>query len=142
MTQSLPKLEDTLLYAVLSDGGSRSKSWLSYKNSDHITGDTAQMGFLGYVQVAAMKSDNQMKAFVRRVCSDMGVKIVDEGGFTGMVIFYSGTDNFQSYDRLREEIRSAANAPHAWAQWATPAPSQLHTGKEVASGPRKGFSLL
>ena len=39
MIQSLPKLEDTLLYAVLSDGGGRSKSWLSYKNSDHITGN-------------------------------------------------------------------------------------------------------
>merc|ERR1719353_1409809 len=125
MTQSLPKLEDTLLYAVLSRADARSPSWLSYKNSQHVTGDTAQMGFLGYVQVAAMKSDTEMKKFVRRVCTDMGVKVVDEGGFTGMVQFYSGTNNFQSYDRLKEEIRSAANAPHAWAQWTqTSAPSQ------------------
>jgi hypothetical protein len=134
MTQSLPQLEDTLLYAVLS-----SPSWLAYKNSDHINGDKAELSFMGYVQVAAMKSDDQMKKFVARVCHDMGVKIVDEGGFTGMVKYYSGHDNFQSFDRLRSEIKSAANAPHSWAQWVR---APANTAASSPSSRTKGFSLL
>jgi hypothetical protein len=120
-TQDIAKLEATLLYAVLTY---TKHPWLSYKNSDHITGDTAKLGFEGYVQVAAMRSDTEMKKFVRRVATDMKVDVVDEGGFEGMVKFYSGTDNFQSYDKLQSEIKSAANAPHSWAGWnkaATPA---------------------
>jgi len=111
--QSLEKLESTLLYAVLT----YSHPWLTYKNSDGVTGDTAQLNFVGYVQTAALRSDVQMKKFVRRVCQDMKVKIVDEGGFEGMVKYYSGTDNFQSYDGLLSEVKSAANAPHSWAKW-------------------------
>lgn len=115
--QDITKLEDTLLFALLSN---TNKPWLTYKNSDHITGETAQLGFVGYVQVAAMRNDMEMKKFARRVCKDMGVQIVDEGGFEGMVKYYSGTNNFQSYERLQSEIKSAANAPNAWAKWITP----------------------
>jgi hypothetical protein len=116
-TQNIGKLEDTLLFALLSN---TNKPWLSYKNSDHLTGDTAQLGFVGYVQVAAMRNDMEMKKFSRRVCKDMGVQIVDDGGFEGMVKYYSGTNNFQSYERLQSEIKSAANAPNAWAKWINP----------------------
>jgi len=150
MVQDLAKLEDTLLYAVLSD--SRSPSWLVYKNSDHITGDTANLGFVGYVQIAAMKSDAEMQKFARRVCNDMGVKIVDDGGFKGVVKFYSGTDNFQSYERLQSEVKSAANAPHSWAEWSSTARGHPTTPekKSILQVPvakpqapaRKGFSLL
>lgn len=136
MVQSLPQLEDTLLFAVLS-----TPSWLSYKNSAHITGDKAELGFVGYVQVAAMKNDAEMKKFVRRVCTDMGVKIINEGGFSGMVKFYSGSDNFQSYDKLRSEIRSAANAPHTWAEWSK-TPQKAAVATPITSSKSKGFSLL
>jgi len=111
--QSMDKLEGTLLFAVLS---LTKQPWLSYRNSDHITGDTAALNFVGYVQVAAMRSDAEMKRFVRRICKDAKIEVVDEGGFEGMVRYYSGTDNFQSYDGLINEVKSAANAPHSWAR--------------------------
>jgi len=113
-TQNIEALEDALLNAAVMDS---SDPWLSYRNTGGVTAGTAELGVIGYVQVAAMKSDSEMKKFVRRVCTEMGVKVVDEGGFEGMVKFYSGTDNFQSFERLQTEIKSAANAPHTWARW-------------------------
>jgi len=117
MSQSFVALENTLLFAVLSHA-KNSTAWLAFKNSEGISGDTAELSFVGYVEVAAMKNDEEMKKFARRVCQDMGVNIVDEGGFTGMVQYYSGSDNFQSFDRLQSEVISAANSPHAWGEWA------------------------
>lgn len=146
LTQDMEKLENTLLNAVLSEG--KSESWISFKNSAQITGDSAQLSFVGYVQVAAIKSDEEMEKFGRRTCKDMGVKIVDDGGFTGMIKYYSGTDNFQSFERLQAEVKSAANAPHSWAQWDksqsdTPSkPSKSSGNSLLALGAGSGFSLL
>merc|ERR1719310_151645 len=90
-----------------------------------------------------MRSDEEMKKFAKRVCEDMGVAIVDEGGFEGMVKFYSGTDNFQSYDRLQSEIKSAADHPKTWARWEKKTQFvQVKSGREDVVKPHSGFSLL
>merc|ERR1719375_1883495 len=131
LAQDFDKLQATLLSAVLSRG--KQSSWLSFKNSDHITGNTAALDPVGYVQVAAMKNDDEMRNFARRVCEQQGIKVLDADGLTGMVRYYSGTDNFQSFDRLEEEVRSAANAPHSWAEWVGGKPSS-----NKKSSPRNG----
>lgn len=120
------KLQETLLYAVLNPTRS---PWLSYKNSDGTTGKTAELSFMGYVEVAATRKEEEMVAFARRVCDKIGVKVVNEDGFRGMVRWYSGADNFQDYGRLEQEVRSAANSPKTWAAWTDSA-----AGSKAAEG--------
>merc|ERR1719446_1921998 len=76
--QSFEKLQETLLYAVLSQGG---HPWLVYKNTDGTTGKNAQLNFVGYVEVAATRKEGDMVDFARRVCDKLGVRVVEDGGF-------------------------------------------------------------
>jgi hypothetical protein len=110
--QNMEQLENTVLYAVLT---SSKKPWIVYKNSEHVNGDTAELNSVGYVKIAAMKDDSQMQSFARRTCDKLGINIINKDGFAGMVRYYSGTDNFQSFDKLQNEIKSAAKAPNSWA---------------------------
>jgi hypothetical protein len=111
--QSLEQLQDALLFELLSAG----EHWLHYKNTAGITGDTASLDLDGYVVVACLRRDEDMKKFARRLCKSMGVKITDENGFDGMIKYFSGTTGFQSFERLQSEIQSAAAAPHTWASF-------------------------
>lgn len=112
------KLQETLLYAVLE---SKQSPWLAYKNSDGTNGATAELSFMGYVEVAATRNEDEMLQFARRICDNVGVKVVNEDGFRGMVRWYSGADNFQDYGKLEQEIKTAAHAPKSWAAWKDPA---------------------
>jgi hypothetical protein len=111
--QSLTKLEEALLFAVLADG----TPWISYKNSAGTTGESARLDLEGYVEVACMRKDEQMKAFARRLAKSMHIKITDEGGFAGTMRYYSGSATFQSFDKLKDEFEAAAKAPHSWADY-------------------------
>jgi hypothetical protein len=116
--QTFVKLQETLMFAVLD---TKHAPWLSYKNTDGTTGSGAELSFMGYVEVAALRKEEEMVKFARRVCDKVGVKVVKEDGFMAMVRWYSGADNFQDYGKLEEEIKSAARgAPHSWAAWRDP----------------------
>jgi len=110
--QSMDLLEEALLFELLSLGN----HWMHYKNSAGLTGETAALDLNGYVVVACLKQEEEMKTFARRLCKQMGVKITDDSGFQGMIKFFSGDVAFQSLDKLKSEIQSAANAPHSWAE--------------------------
>jgi len=60
----------------------------------------------GYQQIAAMKSDGDMKEFIRRVLSKFGFKVADEGELSGFTKHYSGTSAVQDFQRLEEELQS------------------------------------
>jgi len=111
MKQSLVQLERVLLFAVLADG----KPWITFKNSGGITGKNAPLDLNGYLEVAALRKDDEMKDFVRNLAESMGIKVLDEGGFEGMIKYYSGSSTFQSFERLQSELESAKAAPHSWA---------------------------
>jgi len=110
--QTLAKLEESLLFAVLAEG----EAWISYKNSAGTTGTDAPLDLQGYMEIAIIRKDIEMQAFARRLAENMGIQIADEGGFAGMIKYHSGTAAFQSFDKLQNEIKSAAASPHAWAK--------------------------
>jgi len=110
--QSLGKLEQSLLFAVLANG----KRWISYKNSAGTTGADAPLDLQGYMEVAIIRKDVEMESFARRLADQMGIKVINEGGFKGMIKYHSGAAAFQGFDKLQEEIKSAAASPHAWAK--------------------------
>jgi len=110
--QTLGKLEKSLLFAVLANG----ERWISYKNSAGTTGADVPLDLHGYMEVAIMWKNLEMETFARRIADEMGIKVTDEGGFKGMIKYHSGAAAFQSFDKLRDEIKSAAASPGAWAE--------------------------
>lgn len=110
--QSFEKLQETLLYAVLARTGN---PWLAYKNSDATTGTNAELSFMGYVEVAATRRQEEMVSFARRVCEKLGVQIVEESGLQDMLRRQSDPD--MNYSKLEQEISNAAAKAHSWAAW-------------------------
>jgi hypothetical protein len=110
-TQSLAQLEDALLFAVLADG----KPWISYRNTAGITGANAPLNLQGYVEIACVRNDQEMRTYASRICNNLEIKIIDEGGFEGMIKYFSGAATFQSFDSLVSELKAAAEAPNSWA---------------------------
>lgn len=62
----------------------------------------------GYQEVAARKSDDDMKFFIRRVLAKLGREVADEGHLSGFTRYFSGTEDVQDYDRLEAELRDAS----------------------------------
>jgi hypothetical protein len=109
--QSFHKLVESLLFAVLADG----ERWISYKNTDGTSGSDASLDLQGYMEVAIINKGAEMETFARRLAKDMGIDVVDEGGFAGMIHYHNGAATFQGFDKLQDELKSAASSPHSWA---------------------------
>jgi hypothetical protein len=112
--QNLAKLEDGLLFEALADG----EPWISYRNSAGITGENVPLNMEGYTGIASLRNDEEMKTFARRLCDDLAIKIVDDDGLEGMIKYFSGSATVQSFDTLVTELKSAAESPHSWADFA------------------------
>jgi len=80
------------------------------------TGSTAPLTQDGYESVAALKSNPEMSAFIRRVVSNMHRTVVDEGGLAGFVPFFSGVQGVQNFQSLEDEILSVPWADFTWVQ--------------------------
>lgn len=72
----------------------------------------------GYQRVAALRSNNAMKMFTRRVLRALGREVSCEGGFDGFVPHYSGVFAVQSFERLRKELQNA--------RWTSPSHLRKH----------------
>jgi hypothetical protein len=70
-------------------------------------GSTAPVTQRGYEQVAALKSDEEMKTFMRRLAAAEARVINGEGELNGVAPFYSGTVGTQDLARLQNELRHA-----------------------------------
>lgn len=71
-------------------------------------GTTVALNEEGYAEVAELKDPQQMEFYVRRIVSQLGFRIVDQGGLHGFVPFYDGEEQVQSYHELEAEIKKAA----------------------------------
>merc|ERR1719183_182561 len=73
------------------------------------SGSQAALTEDGYQLVAELKSDREMKNFVKRVLAaeGLGVHGEMEDQFEGFIPFYSGTNATQSLRQMREELAQA-----------------------------------
>jgi len=62
---------------------------------------------LDYLAVAQQGDDMLTKKFVRRVLGEMDLEVLDEGGLTGFIPWFSGTAAKQSLRALKEELAQA-----------------------------------
>merc|ERR1719409_376347 len=70
-------------------------------------GTTAPLTEEGYQQVAAEKSNKEMKAFAHRILNSEGRYSTDAGELTGAIHWYSGRMDAQNLDALKTELRRA-----------------------------------
>merc|ERR1719265_1451896 len=63
-------------------------------------GGHAELNEEGYQAVAAVKNDREMDSFVRRVIALRGYRVQDQGKLNGIVPFYSGSRDTQSFEKL------------------------------------------
>jgi len=88
------------------DAGMSSRASVVHAGSD-VKGSMAALNGDGYKQVSGLRSNAEMGAFIRRVVRNMGMSVIDDAGFNGVVPFYSGVRATQSFDALKHEILSA-----------------------------------
>jgi len=79
-------------------------SWFGF-SGDEITGKNAPLDDDGYDVVAAMEADTEMEVFVRRLIKAMNLRIIDMGGLHGVVPYYSGTHETQSFANLLRDLK-------------------------------------
>lgn len=89
--------------------------WVTAKKDPRITGRNAPLDLVGYVQVRALRNMKHMQTFVRRMIRSMGLKIVNEDGFNGMMRFYEEPDSSNGFEKLMFDIKKAAYE-HTWTE--------------------------
>lgn len=80
---------------------------------DQGAGTTAALDEHGYQEVVAVKDDQQMEFFARRLISKMGLRVKDQGGLRALVAYHDGESAKQSFKTLQEEIK-ISGGQHAW----------------------------
>lgn len=83
----------------------------------HINGDSADLDDKGYATLAALRDDHEMKQYISRVASQIGLRVVDQGRLEGVVPFYSGVKSVQSFAQLVKELKRTAKASTRKERW-------------------------
>jgi hypothetical protein len=78
------------------------------------SGSAAPLNEEGYHRVALLRSTAEMAQFVRRVVAELGLCVEDEGGLSGVALWYSGEKVTQSFAQLRSEVSSASRHDGTW----------------------------
>jgi len=111
-TSSFEELKVALFTALLAKSQDH---WAAVKNMTGVSANSATLDLVGYSQVRSMRSPKAMVEFVRRMIESMGIRITNDGGFDGMMHFYSEPDDMESFQRLMSEIKKAT-FEHSWAE--------------------------
>jgi len=87
----------------------------------HESGYRAAMDERGYKAIANLKNNVEMEAFIRRACRYMGFSIRDESSLQGIVPYYSGVKDVQSFENLLLELeRNAHDDASDHEKWIMP----------------------
>lgn len=90
--------------------------WFGF-SGDEITGKNAPLDDDGYEVVAAMEADREMEMFVRRLIRAMNLRIIDMGGLHGVVPYYSGTHETQSFPNLLRDLKRGLKSHGKYGAW-------------------------
>jgi hypothetical protein len=93
----------------------------------------------GYSAVAGTVSNRMMERFIERVITDLELEVVDTGGLKGLVPYYSGEKDLQTFEALQEELLTIANQPESWLskKGKRSKESLLHTGVQAGAAVAK-----
>lgn len=103
-----PKLIAKVLFAVAATAsGLQQNVGTAEKLAAIELGNSAPLSEKGYQQIAAQRSDDEMKAFVHRVLAKEARYVKDVAELSGFVGFYSGTQGVQDLESLKKELRAS-----------------------------------
>jgi len=103
-----PKLIAKVLFAVAATAsGLQQNVGTAEKLAAIELGNSAPLSEKGYQQIAAQRSDDEMKAFVHRVLAKEARYVKDVAELSGFVGFYSGTQGVQDLESLKRELRAS-----------------------------------
>merc|ERR1740127_122646 len=71
----------------------------------------------GFAQVSKSCCYEDLKAFMKMVIEDMGLKVCDEGGLSGMAPFYSCPPTPPTYAELTAELNKALPTEDSKCHW-------------------------
>jgi len=77
-------------------------------------GSTADLNEQGYAAVAAKCCHQEMSAFAARAAEVLGYRVCELGGLHGLVHWYMGCGNTQTFAKLLDEIRDAETKTCPW----------------------------
>lgn len=78
-------------------------------------GTSVNLNDEGYREVAESTDPLQMEFFIRRLLSQMGFRVREQGGLQGLIPFYDGEKSVQSFDALKAELTRVAEGKDGWA---------------------------
>jgi len=90
--------------------------WFGF-SGDEVSGKNAPLDDDGYDVVAAMEADGEMEKFVRRLIKAMNLRIIDLGGLHGVVPYYSGTHETQSFANLLRDLKRGLKKHGKYGPW-------------------------
>lgn len=103
-----PKLIAKVLFAVAATAsGLQQNVGTAEKFAAIELGNSVPLSERGYQQIAAQRSDEEMKAFVHRVLAKEARYVKDVAELSGFVGFYSGTQGVQDLESLKRELRAS-----------------------------------
>jgi len=82
------------------------------------TASKAQLNEDGYKEVAALEDSEEMETFIKRVAAELGYDIRSEAKLKGVVPYYDGEMDTQSFKALKAELARASNKTDGWAKKA------------------------
>jgi len=103
--------DDEAIGRISKAAGKKVSAMASQKAS---VGTRVGLSEKGYLDVARLRSNDEMKTFVKRFISELSLKVTDPGGLTGLVPYYSGRKAVQSFASLRIELLSTARKRDGW----------------------------
>mmetsp|Transcript_86003 Transcript_86003/g.151906 ORF Transcript_86003/g.151906 Transcript_86003/m.151906 type:complete len:253 (+) Transcript_86003:91-849(+) len=120
--QSFASLKDELLRTMKYKKGwvtaqSAGISSILQKNVEEVaevSGAAVPLTEDGYSKIARQNSTSEMVQFVARVVADLGLCIEDQGGISGVALWYSGEKGTQSLASLRSEVVNASKHDNSW----------------------------
>lgn len=72
-------------------------------------GTSVNLDEQGYKEVAETKDPQQMEFFVRRIASQMGLRVREQGGLQGIIPFYDGENSVQTFEALHAELERVSD---------------------------------
>merc|ERR1719215_1568529 len=117
MTQSFDAMKEEIQRVAEEDGG-----WAT----NQVSGASATLSQDGYAQVAILANNREMAEFVRRVVSDLGLSVEDEGGLHGLAQWHSGDKMVQTFGELQAELINASKTNSSWVVKSQPCPGTGH----------------
>jgi hypothetical protein len=94
-----------------------SQSRDSSKEEDASLAQSASLDEVGYKDVVALRSNSEMKLYIRRVAENMGCQVVSETGLTSLAPFFSGEKKEQTFANLEAEVYKGCMGNDSGIQW-------------------------